>query len=48
MLFVWLEARFSSRPMRVVRGARRLGQDGPQAPAQRRAAVLTRSSTARD
>jgi hypothetical protein len=31
--------RFSSRPTHIIRAARRLGQDGPQAPAQRRVAV---------
>ena len=40
-----LKRRFSSRPESDPRTERRLGQDGPQAPAQRRAAVLTQSST---
>jgi len=39
--------RFSSRPVHEERAARRLGQDGPQAPAKRRGAVLTQSSTTR-
>ena len=34
-----MKRRFSSRPMRDQRAEQRLGQDGPQAPAQRRAAV---------
>lgn len=38
--------RFSSRPISKSGAARRFGQDGPKAPAQRRAAVLTKSSTA--
>jgi hypothetical protein len=42
-----MRRRFSSRPMRDQRAEQRLGQDGPQAPAQRRAAVLTQSSTTR-